>query len=102
MLLAAMFISCSSGKKIQSLEEGQGVSTVLSDTKNEVSAVTLNKQVFNHELVSNGKVVARGYADLRFQTVEVVVQIWVKNGDRVRKEQKLAELDKFRLVNKLT
>lgn len=60
------------------------------------------KQIFNHELVSNGKISARGMADLRFESGEVIAHIWVKNGDRVRKGQKLAELDKFKLDNQLS
>ena len=39
-------------------------------------------------------------ADLRFETAGVVASIYAKNGDHVRKGQKLAELDKFRLTNK--
>ena len=39
-------------------------------------------------------------ADLRFETTGVVAHIYVKNGAPVRKGQKLAELDKFRLKNK--
>lgn len=31
----------------------------------------------------------------------MVAHIYVKNGDRVQRGQKLAELDKFRLSNKL-
>ena len=31
------------------------------------------------------EVAALGFADLRFQTAEVIVHIWVKNGDKVRK-----------------
>lgn len=64
--------------------------------------MTLKKQVFNHELVSNGKVSAKGMADLRFESGEVIAHIWVKNGDRVQKGQKLAELDKFKLDNLLS
>ena len=41
-------------------------------------------------------------ADLRFESGEVIAHIWVKNGDRVRKGQKLAELDKFKLDNQLS
>ena len=65
-----------------------------------MTVVTLKRQTFNHELVSNGKVVAGGMADLRFESSGIVAQIYVRNGDRVRKGQKLAELDKFRLKNK--
>lgn len=90
-----------SDKKEGADKQEQGVSTVLPDAKNEVSIQVLKKRVFNHELVSNGKVNALGRADLRFETNEVIARIYVKNGDRVRKGQKLAELDKFRLEQRL-
>ena len=61
----------------------------------------LKRQAFSHELVSNGKIVARGKADLRFETAEIIEKIYVKNGDFVKKGQKLAELDKFKLHNQL-
>lgn len=100
LLCLALFVlaACSDAKKDEAAE--QGVATVLPDEKNEVTIIPLKRQIFNHELVSNGKVVAGGMADLRFETTDIVAQIYVKNGDRVRKGQKLAELDKFRLQNK--
>lgn len=99
MFSFSFLMACSGGKKND--EANEGVSTVLPDMKNEVHAVTLKREVFNHELISNGKVTARGLADLRFETPEIISNIWVKNGDRVRKGQKLAELAKFRITNKL-
>jgi RND family efflux transporter MFP subunit len=39
--------------------------------------------------------------DLKFESAEPVAAIYVKNGDRVTKGQKLAELSPFRLNNKL-
>lgn len=98
-LTLAMLTACSDKKKEDSSKEG--VATVLPDTKNEVTVMKLAKQPFHHELVSNGKVTAKGLADLRFESSEIVAHIYVKNGDRVRRGQKLAELDKFRLANKL-
>lgn len=92
--------ACSGDKKKEDVSE-KGVATVLPDTKNEVSVITLKKQNFHHELVSNGKVSAKGLADLRFTSSEIVAHIYVKNGDRVRKGERLAELDKFRLANRL-
>ena len=93
--------SCSD-KKSSADEQELGVTTVLPDAKNEVTIQVLKRQNFNHELVSNGKVNARSKADLRFDTSEVIAHIYVKNGDRVHKGQKLAELDKFRLEQKLS
>ena len=100
-LAFVILISCSDKKKEENIPE-KGVETVLPDVKNEVSVMALQKQDFHHELVSNGKVVAQNQADLRFESSEIVAHIYVKNGDWVQKGQKLAELDQFRLANKLT
>lgn len=96
-LVFALLVSCSGNKDEKENEEG--VATVLPTTDNEVTVQVLKRQTFNHELVSNGKVVAGGQADLSFETSGVVASIYVKNGEAVRKGQKLAELDKFRLAN---
>lgn len=99
LCLALILLAACSGAKKEEVQE-EGIVTVLPDEKNEVTVTTLKRQAFNHELVSNGKVVAGGMADLRFETSGIVAHIYVKNGDRVRKGQKLAELDKFRIKNK--
>lgn len=97
----AGFTSCSD-KKDNASELDKGISTVLPEASGEVEIEVLKKRDFNHELVSNGKVSARSKADLRFETSEVIAHIYVKNGTLVRKGQKLAELDKFRLEHKLS
>ena len=97
-LAAALLAGCSNSGKDKEAEEG--VATVLPGENNEVTVTVLKRGIFEHELVSNGKVTAGAKADLRFETAGVVAQIYVKNGDPVRKGQKLAELDKFRLKNK--
>ncbi|AVM53694.1 RND family efflux transporter MFP subunit [Bacteroides zoogleoformans] len=97
-MAVGLLTACSGGKKEDAAEAG--VATVLPDNKNEVTVQILKREVFDHELVSNGKVSAEAMADLRFETAGVVAHIYVKNGDRVVKGQKLAELDKFRLKNK--
>ena len=81
--------------------EKEGVETVLPSQMNEVTVMKLEKKTFNHELVSNGKIVAKEHADLYFRTQEVVAKVYVKNGTLVRKGQKLAELDLFKLNNTL-
>lgn len=93
-----LLAACSDGGKEKVAEEG--VATVLPSENNEVTVKVLKRETFEHELVSNGKVTAGAMADLRFETAGVVAHIYVKNGDHVRKGQKLAELDKFRLKNK--
>lgn len=101
MLLSVGILgSCSEGKDDTYRKEG--VETVLPTQVNEVTVMTLKKTSFNHELVSNGKVTASQYADLSFRiTSEPVAHIYVKNGDHVRKGQKIAELDLFTLKNSL-
>jgi multidrug efflux pump subunit AcrA (membrane-fusion protein) len=101
MLLAVgMLGGCSGGKEAAS--EKEGVETVLPSQANEVTVMTLKKTAFTHELVSNGKVTAAQYADLSFRIAsEPVAHIYVKNGDHVKKGQKIAELDLFTLKNSL-
>lgn len=102
LLIALLFlgiVACT-GEKKDSQEE-QTVETVLPNETNEVTIMTLQPTDFTHELVSNGKLSAKEYVDLRFQSAEPIARIYVKNGDLVTKGQKLAELDKFRLSNRL-
>lgn len=99
ILLLAMMAGCTEKRADKSEEEGVG--TILPSQVNEVTVMKLEKKVFNHELVSNGKIVAREYADLYFRSSEIVAKVWVKNGTYVRKGQKLAELDMFKLHNTL-
>lgn len=100
ILILAGMMACSGDKKEADNKE-ESVETVLPDEANEVTVMTLQSTDFNHELVSNGKLSARRFVDLKFESAEPVAAIYVKNGDRVTKGQKLAELSTFRLANKL-
>ena len=105
LCLALSIITACSDKKESSENKDNkedGISTILSDAQSEVTVQVLQKQGFNHELVSNGKVSSRDNAELLFESNEVIAHNYVTNGDRVQKGQKLAELDKFRLENKLS
>lgn len=98
-LALVLLVSC--GGQKEEHNEKEGVETVLPSQLNEVTVMKLVPRTFNHELVSNGKMTAKEQADLYFRTAEVVAKVYVKNGDYVRKGQKLAELDLFRLQNNL-
>ena len=98
ILILAGMMACSGEKKEKGTEES--VETVLPDETNEVTVMKLNITDFNHELISNGKLSARNFVDLKFESAEPIAKIYVKNGDRVTKGQKLAELSTFRLANK--
>ena len=95
--LSLLLLTACSGAK-QEEPADAGVSTLLPAERNEVTVATLRRQPFSHELVSNGKIAAGGMADLRFESTGIVAHIYVKNGDHVRRGQKLAELAKFRLA----
>ncbi|GHT13493.1 cation efflux system protein [Bacteroidia bacterium] len=97
-ILCILLLSCSSKK--EEADEGN-VSTVLPDEQNVVRVMRLEMTDFQHELIANGTISAQKKADLRFQTSENVVAIYVKNGDRVTKGQKIAMLDQFKLQNTL-
>ena len=99
LLSTGLLSGCSPEKKATGDES---VETVLPSQENEVTVMTLKKTAFSHELVSNGKITASQYADISFRiTSEPVAHIYVKNGDHVRKGQKIAELDLFTLKNSL-
>ena len=98
ILILAGMMACSGEKKEKGSEES--IETVLPDETNEVTVMKLNTTDFNHELISNGKLSARNFVDLKFESAEPIAKIYVKNGDRVTKGQKLAELSTFRLANK--
>lgn len=94
--LFALFACTGKGEKAD--DEGN-VETRLPEEKNTVEVMRLEATEFRHELISNGKLSSRHEADLLFPTAGTVAEIYVRNGDRVRKGQKLAMLDTFRLAN---
>lgn len=83
-------LSACGGEKKDTDATQDSVETVLPDEANEVTIMTLKQTEFNHELISNGKLSARKLVDLRFESAEPIARIYVKNGDRVNKGQKLS------------
>lgn len=68
-----------------------------------ITTMQLRPTVFAYDLVSNGKVGAGEYADLRFASAGAVIdRIMVSNGQRVSKGQPIAVLDRFKLENAAT
>ena len=74
--LALMMLAACSGSNTENKEK-EGVETVLPQQVNEVTVMKLAKGNFHHELVSNGKIVAKDYVDLYFRTSEVVAKVYV-------------------------
>lgn len=92
-------LACTGGKQYTQDVEKEGVATMLPEQDSEVTVEPLKRQTFYHELVSNGKLSSADEADLYFEKGGVLARIYVKNGQAVRKGDKLAELEKFSLNN---
>ena len=54
-----------------------------------------------HSLTGSGKVKAANYTDMYFRSQEQIAHVYVKNGARVSKGQKLADLDMYILQSNL-
>ena len=96
MLIAAGFLSysCNRFKAEANAGETLGDSTYLKEIPaTEVEVVVASRGDFDNEIVSNGKVIAAGKADLYFNQKEVIRQIKYKNGDKVRKGDTIAILE---------
>lgn len=68
----------------------------------EVTVMELHPTVFNHEIVSNGRLSARDKVDVNFQSPGLISAIYVRNGQHVAKGQKIASLDTYKLQNQLS
>lgn len=86
---------------VNNIEDGNEghVQTILPGDSSQVSVMVLESTDFSHELVSNGILTATDRADLRFETPDVVEEIYVRNGQHVIKGQKIAALSRFKLQN---
>lgn len=100
IMLLAMLCACSTNKN-DKREERETTIKVVDDEPAEVQAVRLDYTDFKYDLISNGTIHSASKADLRFISQEVIERIYVKNGQRVVKGQKLAELNKLRLESNL-
>ncbi len=98
--ICIIIAGCSSQPK-ESDETPLSAKVVMSETDKiaEVTVMELKPSVFSHEIVSNGKVSAREKVDVNFQTQGIISNIFVRNGQRVSKGQKLASLDTYKLKN---
>ncbi|MDR3245707.1 MAG: efflux RND transporter periplasmic adaptor subunit [Prevotellaceae bacterium] len=88
--------SCSSNKSPEQ-QSGEKTTTEVENKPTDVKVKLLELQDFSYELISNGTIAAMNKAELKFQSQEIIRKIYVKNGERVSKGQKIAELDKFKL-----
>ena len=69
--------------------------------KNEVETIVLKNESFQKELVSNGKIIAAQKNSVQFEVSDKLEQLYIKNGDNVRKGQLLASLNPFKYQQRL-
>lgn len=101
-LIAILIIQTGCRSKTSEAGSEAQTSGVSEAKKAEVTTIQLQPQMFTHEVVSNGKIAANEYVDLRFNSTGAVIdRIAVENGQRVSKGQVIATLDKFKLENTL-
>ena len=97
-LMVSLCMACN-GKTDSADTSEEGVNALAQAEPNEVTTITLKRQAFEHELVSNGKVEAMQLTEVHFETEGIVESVHVKNGDHVGQGQVVAQLDKFKLHN---
>ena len=94
--------ACGGGSSESTDKAADSITSVLPSHLPEVKTVVIQPKMFTHDIVSNGKVSAHDFADLRFAASDAVIdRIYVKNGDHVSKGQPIASLDRFKLENQL-
>ena len=97
LLLLTSCASNNSEEKAVSEVKKDSVLTIKRRTGEPIETMILCESTFNRELSGNGKVVAKRSAEMRFSSSEQIAHIWVRNGDKVCKGEKLAQLDLFAL-----
>lgn len=97
IIVLSLLCSCSGNKGEQTEEGTKPVSEMIEDKPVDVKAKLLTRTNFSYEFICNGTVAAMQKAELRFQSQDIIRKIYVKNGQRVRKGERIAELDKFKL-----
>ena len=90
--LTLLLLACNGTEK-QKKEDEQYARIEQQDEKTIVKAQVAREDRFNLELVSNGKAEANRKATLNFDVADVVKKVNVKNGDRIRKGDIIAEVD---------
>lgn len=101
--LICLLSSCSNSSKQETDSNIAKIATdSVTDKIAEVTVKELHPTVFSHEIVSNGRLTAADKVDVNFQTSGLISAIYVHNGQRVAKGQKIATLDTYKLQNQLS
>ena len=94
LALLFLLLACNGkGKQNEESEEENYAKIEQQEEKTIVKVQVAREDRFNLELVSNGKAEANRKATLNFEVPDVVRQVNVKNGDRVRQGDVIAVVD---------
>lgn len=94
LALLFLLLACNGkGKQKEESEEENYAKIEQQEEKTIVKVQVAREDRFNLELVSNGKAEANRKATLNFEVADVVRQVNVKNGDRVRQGDVIAIVD---------
>ncbi|HDZ05806.1 hypothetical protein LCGC14_0123610 [marine sediment metagenome] len=93
-------VSCNASVEHPNGEKDRRV-TEVSLQKVEVSAQRITSSFFEKQLIANGIVEAKNKSELRFKISEEIIKIAVKNGQQVKKNELLANLNNALLANLL-
>ncbi len=99
LMCTGMLTACSQPKEKKEEKNTEGVTVILSQEE-ELPAVeveVLRNGKFAQEILSNGILSSVKKADLFWKASGIITHIHVRNGDRVRHGQVLAEIDKEKL-----
>lgn len=94
-LLCVLFcMGCSgSAPSEKETEAEERIQIALKEKTPEVNYRILKKGDFSREILSNGIITAQYKVDIKWGISDVILNVLVKNGDRVQKNQLLAEAD---------
>lgn len=99
-LVLSLVFACKDNKPIDP-DSDEGLKNTYTDNPIEVKVIDAKATNFNLEILSNGKLQARRKAEIPFEATERLTKVYVKNGDRIKKGQLLAELDKTNALRNL-
>lgn len=95
VMLAIFLTSCGKTESNDNIEGSQMAES--NDLTVEVDTMIVKAMPFKNDIMSNGRIKAAEFADVYFRTNELISEVMVHNGQRVKKGQPLARLDMFKL-----
>lgn len=98
VLLCVLLVACNNS---ESGTDSEAERRQYLPERNPVDVMVLTRSTFQKELVSNGKLKARSKSVLKFETGDELVELNVKNGDRVAAGQLIARVRQDRQLRQL-